>query len=59
MRYAHLAQQHKHDAVERLVNSAVTQSGAGADGARRETSIDTATDTHSSDAVHAERANVN
>ena len=56
MRYAHLAQQHKQDAVERLVSP---EAGRSAGDAPQKTSTDTRTDTRGSDAFGAGTANVN
>jgi integrase len=59
MRYAHLAQQHKQDAVERLVEAVAAQSDAGKSDAPQKTPTGTRTDTSVSGEVEARAANVN
>ena len=56
MRYAHLAQQHKQDAVERLVSAEAAQGDAGT---HQESSTDTRTGTSDSQAAKVAAVNIN
>jgi len=59
MRYAHLAQQHKQDAVERLVSAKAAQGDAGTGETHQESSTGTRTDTSDSRAAEVAAGSIN